>query len=146
MGAPIRRGVRTAACRGRTRKYPWLPGGTISSTASETTSRSGVATSSVRRSATLADLGELLGLVHRLADVADHVEGLLRKLVVLTLDDLLEALHGVGDLHVPSRRARELLGDEERLREKPLDLPCAGDDQLVLVRELFHAEDRDDVL
>src|SRR5206468_634155 len=146
MSSPTPSVVRNAAWPGRTPKYPWRPGTTISSAVSATTSRVGVATSSVRRSATLAGLGELLGLLHRLADVAHHVEGLLRELVVLALDDLLEALRGVGDLHVPARRARELLGDEERLREEALDLPRAGDDQLVLVRELFHAEDRDDVL
>src|SRR5438093_2354260 len=123
MSSPTPSVVRNAAWPGRTPKYPWRPGTTISSAISATTSRVGVATSSVRRSATLAGLGELLGLLHRLADVAHHVEGLLRELVVLALDDLLEALHGVGDLHVPARRARELLGDEERLREEALDLP-----------------------
>ena len=43
-------------------------------------------------------------------------------------------------------RARELLGDEVRLREEALDAARAGDDDLVLVRQLVHAEDRDDVL
>src|SRR5207249_9065549 len=113
MSSPTPSVVRNAAWPGRTPKYPWRPGTTISSAVSATTSRVGVATSSVRRSATLAGLGELLGLLHRLADVAHHVEGLLRELVVLALDDLLEALHGVGDLHVPARRARELLGAED---------------------------------
>ena len=43
-------------------------------------------------------------------------------------------------------RAGELLGDEVRLREEPLHLAGARDDELVLVGELVHAEDRDDVL
>ena len=40
----------------------------------------------------------------------------------------------------------ELLGDEVRLREEPLDLARPRDDELVLVGELVHPEDRDDVL
>src|SRR2546427_3688698 len=116
------------------------------STDSVTASLVGVAISSVRRSATLAARGELLGLVHRLAAVADHVEGLLGQLVVLAVDDFAEALDGVGELDVPPGRAGELLGDGEGLRQESLDLAGAGDGQLVLVRELFHAQDRDDVL
>src|SRR5882724_2946702 len=119
---------------------------TTSSTDSVTASLVGVAISSVRRSATLAARRELLGLVDRLADVADHVEGLLGQLVVLAVDHFAEALHGVRKLDVPSRLAGELLGDGERLGQEPLDLPGARDDELVLVRELLHAEDRDDVL
>src|SRR5262245_58412185 len=119
---------------------------TISSTDSVTTSRVGVAISSVRRSATLAARGEVLGLVHRLSDVADHVEGLLRQLVVLAVDDLAEALDRVGELHVTARLPRELLGHGERLRQESLDFPSARDGQLVLVRQLLHAQDGDDVL
>src|SRR4029077_21029432 len=108
---------------------------TISSTDSVTTSRVGVAISSVRRSATLAARGELLGLVHRLADVADHVEGLLRQLVVLAVDDLAEALDRVGELHVTARLPRELLGHGERLRQETLDLSRARDRQPVPSRK-----------
>src|SRR5262245_3568444 len=100
---------------------------TISSTDSVATSRIGVAISSVRRSAKLTARGELLGLVHRLADVADHVEGLLRQLVVLAVDDFPETLDGVRQLHVAPLRAGEGLGDEHRLRQEPLDLPGACD-------------------
>src|SRR5687768_6671004 len=88
--------------------------------------RVGVASSSVRRSAMLLALAaQLLGLVDGLADVADEIERLLRQLVVLALDDLLEALHGVADLHVAAGRAGELLGHEERLGEEALDLAGA---------------------
>src|SRR5438046_10723037 len=111
MSSPTPSVVRNAAWPGRTPKYPWLPGTTISSAVSATTSRVGVATSSVRRSATLAGLGELLGLLYRLADVADHVEGLLLVLVVLALDDLLAALQGGGALQLPSPRASQMAGD-----------------------------------
>src|SRR6267142_2687002 len=119
---------------------------TTSSTDSVTASLVGVAISSVRRSATLAARRELLGLLHRLADVADHVEGLLGQLVVLAVDDFTEALHGVRELDVSTGLSGELLGDGERLGEEPLDLARARDDELVVVRELFHSEDRDDVL
>src|SRR6266850_5390334 len=146
MSSPIPSVVRKGACPGRTPKYPWLPGMTISSAVSATTSRVGVAISSVSRSAMLPARRELLRLLHRLADVADHVEGLFGQLVVLAVDDLSEALDGVRELHVPPLRAGERLGDEHRLGEEPLDLPGAGDDELVLVGELLHPEDRDDVL
>ena len=43
-------------------------------------------------------------------------------------------------------RAGERLGDEHRLREEALDLAGALHDELVLVGELVHAEDGDDVL
>ena len=65
---------------------------------------------------------------------------------MLALDDLAEALDRVLELHVLARGAGELLGDEVRLREEPLDLAGARDDELVLVGQLVHAEDRDDVL
>ena len=42
--------------------------------------------------------------------------------------------------------AGELLGHVERLREEALDLAGALHDDLVLVGELVHAEDGDDVL
>src|SRR2546425_10011783 len=142
MSSPIPSVVRKGACPGKTPKYPWLRGMTISSTVAATTSRIGVAISSVRRSATLAARRELLRFVHRLADVADHVEGLLGQLVVLAVDDFPEALDGVRELHVPPLRAGERLGDEHRLGEAPLDLPGARDDAPGLVGELLHAEDR----
>src|SRR5438093_935143 len=162
MTSPVPSVVRNAAWPGSTPKYPSLPGTTTSSTVSATTRRVGVTTSSLRRSATtppraaswrsgrssqaLRHLAQLLGLLRRLADVAHHVERLLGEVVVLALDDLLEALHGLGQLHVAPLRPGEGLGDEHRLREKPLELARARDDQLVLVGQLLHAEDRDDVL
>ncbi len=47
---------------------------------------------------------------------------------------------------VLARAAGEGLGDEHRLGEEALHLAGALDDELVLVRELVHAEDGDDVL
>src|SRR5207249_7099693 len=89
---------------------------------------------------------EAAALLDRLLDRPDHVEGLLGELVVLAVEDLLEALDRVLELDVLARGAGELLGDEVRLREEALDLPRAGDDEAVVVRELVDAEDGDDVL
>src|SRR5204862_200430 len=89
---------------------------------------------------------EPAALFERHVDGPDHVEGLLGELIVLAVDDLLEARDRVLDLYVLARRARELLGDEVRLRQEALDLARPRDDELVLVGELVDAEDRDDVL
>src|SRR5690348_12170452 len=59
-----------------------------------------------------------------LDDVVDRAlqeERRLRHVVVLAVDDLLEAADRLGDRHVGARRAGELLGHEERLREEALD-------------------------
>ena len=79
-------------------------------------------------------------------DRADHVEGLLGDRVVLAVHDLLEALDRLRDRHVLAGQPGELLRDEERLRQEPLDLARARDRELVLFRELVDAEDGDDVL
>src|SRR5215208_4830871 len=86
------------------------------------------------------------GLLYGLDYVADHVEGLLRQVVVLTFDDLLEGADGVFQLHELARHARKLLGHEERLREEALYPARPVDDDLVLLGELLHTEDVDDVL
>src|SRR5712692_10419039 len=62
----------------------------------------------------IALAGEPPAFLHGLLDRADHVEGLLGQLVVLALEDLLEALDRVPELHVLAGRTRELLGDEVR--------------------------------
>src|SRR5436190_10745204 len=106
--------------------------------------RSGVITRRVRV-AMSAGL-HLLGLLDRLVDRADVHERALGQVVVLALDDLLEAAHGLGARDEHARRAGELLGHEERLREEALDAARAHDDALVVVGELLDAQDRDDVL
>src|SRR4051812_39266745 len=98
---------------------------------------SGVTTETEKllRSATLLRgcAGHLLRALDRAFDRADHVERLLRELVVLAVEDLLEAADRVLELHVLARRPRELLGDEVRLRQEPLDLPGPRHRQAVLV-------------
>src|SRR5207302_11201723 len=61
-------------------------------------------------------------LLARFLDGPDHVEGLLRQIVVLALEDFLETAHRVGPRYGPAFPAREALCDEVRLREKALDL------------------------
>src|SRR5205814_3305467 len=62
----------------------------------------------------------LLELRDHFVDRAGHVEILLRDLVVLAFDDLLEAADRVRNLHVLPLDAGELLRDEERLRQELL--------------------------
>src|SRR5438067_10590583 len=90
--------------------------------------------------------GHAFGLLARLFDCADHVEGLFGQVVVLAVNDLLEAAYGVGDLDELAFEARELLRDEEGLREEALNLARARDYELVLFRKLVEAEDGDNVL
>src|SRR5690606_32681884 len=90
--------------------------------------------------------GDLAGLLDRFVDGADHVERLLRQVVVLAVHDALEAADGVLQRDVLARRAGEHLGHVERLAEEALDLAGARHRQLVLFRKLVHAQDRDDVL
>src|SRR5262245_62438359 len=130
----------------RTPKSPSLPGTTTMSASVASTSRSGM----TRRKETLAissgRLGrELLGLGDRVVDRADHVEGLLRQVVVVAGDDALEGLDGVLELHEHARCAGEDLGDVERLAEELLDLARASHDQIVLFRALVQALVGDDV-
>src|SRR5205814_1361510 len=61
---------------------------------------------------------ELLRPLERLLHVADHVERLLRQLVVLAVDDLAEPRDRLLQRHVLAGRARERLGHVERLREE----------------------------
>src|SRR5829696_7469530 len=86
------------------------------------------------------------GFLDGLVDVADEVEGLLGKLVVLAFDNFLERADRVLQLDELALHAGELLGDEERLREETLQSTRPAHDDLVLLGELVDAEDGDDVL
>src|SRR5712691_12079029 len=107
MTSPQPSVVRDGACPGRTPKYPSEPGATTSSASVETSWRVGVASS--KRMGALLHLTHLPGLFHSLVDAAHHVEGLLRQLVVLALDDLFEPADRVAQLDVPSLLAGERL-------------------------------------
>src|SRR4029079_19360109 len=145
----------SGACRASTPISPAAPG-TISMWASpEKTGPSGVTTEtsnggwsaiSAIGAGLRGDLLEIARALDRVLDRALHVEGRLGELVVLALDDRVEARDRVLELDVLAGRPGELLGDEVRLREEQLHLPGARDDALVLVTVLVHAEDRYDVL
>src|SRR5258708_31302981 len=90
--------------------------------------------------------GPFLELLDRIFDRSDQVEILLRLLVVVAIDGLLEPADRVGDRHVLALEARELLRDEERLRQESLELAGAGHGEPVVFRQLVDAENRDDVL
>src|SRR5277367_4717746 len=104
---------------------PSTVGMTTVSTDSEYTRASGVTISRVR------GMGLLLRGDH-LVDSALHVEVALRHVVELAVQDHLEAADGLLDRHVLAGRAREHLGDRERLREEALDLAGPVDRELVL--------------
>ena len=75
---------------------------------------------------------ELLALLDRLFDGADHVEGLLGQMIVFAFAQTAETLDGVGEIDELAGRAGEDFGNEERLRQEALDLARARDRDLVL--------------
>src|SRR5262245_53101620 len=135
---------------GRIPISPSAPGALISSTSASTTAPRGVVTERrIRRSPSPRSgvrLGDLLGVRAHLVEPALHVDGLLRQVVALAGDDLLEAGHGVLDLDVAPGAAGEGLGHVERLRQEALDLARARHGHLVVLGQLVHAQDGDDVL
>src|ERR1700761_1338458 len=66
--------------------------------------------------------GQLLALVDRLFDGADHVEGGFRQVVILAFAEIAEALDGVGEIDELAGRTGEDFGDVERLRQEAFDL------------------------
>src|SRR5512139_3077399 len=62
---------------------------------------------------------------HGFIDRADHVEGLLRQIVMLAFQDFAEAAHRLAQRHIAAFAAGELRRREERLRQEALDLAGA---------------------
>src|SRR5215471_3228243 len=118
------------------------PGSTTNSASPEKTEPSRLTTSTW---IVFAMLFERLRLLGGFLDAADHVERLLGKIIVLAINDRLEAANGVLESDILALLPREGFGDVERLREEALDLARAGNHQLVVGRKLVHAQDRDDV-
>src|SRR3546814_10996837 len=63
---------------------------------------------------------DLLRLLDRLVDTADHVERLLGDVVAFAVHDHLEAADGVLQRHVLARRTGEHLGPVEGLAEEEI--------------------------
>src|SRR4051812_43347641 len=77
---------------------------------------------------------------------ATHEERLLGILVELALGEPAERVDGLVERDELAGDAGELLRDEERLREEPLDPAGPVDQNAVLFGQLVDAEDGDDVL
>src|SRR5260370_16653346 len=88
----------------------------------------------------------LLRRLHYFVDRALHVESLLRNVVILPFHNAAETLHRVGDLHIASGSAGELLGHKERLRQELLDLSRASDRHFLILAKFVDTQNGDDVL
>src|SRR5660397_29680 len=73
----------------------------------------------------------LLGVLDDFLDAAGHVEGLLRQVVVLAVDNLLEPADGVLERDINARTPGECLSHVERLRQETLQFARPGDGELV---------------
>src|SRR5690625_3837588 len=87
-----------------------------------------------------------LRLLQRLFDGTHHVEGLLGQIIVIAVQNALEAGDGVAQGHVLARGTGEHLGHVEGLGQEELVLSGPVDDELVLFGQLVDALDGDDVL
>ena len=74
-------------------------------------------------------------------DGADHVEGGFWQVIVLAVDQALEAFDGVLQVDELAGRAGEHFGHMERLREEALDFSRARDRHLVLFGEFVHSQE-----
>src|SRR5258708_39827239 len=90
--------------------------------------------------------GEFLALFDGLLDGPDHVERRFWQMIVLARDQSFEALDGIGEFNEDAGQACEHLGHMHWLRKEPLDLAGTRDGELVLLRQLVHAENGDKVL
>src|SRR6476619_272780 len=130
--------------RGSTPSSPSAPG-TITISARPSKTRP----SGVRISQSSSAIARLRGRLHllrlgdHLIDAALEEEGLLGDVVVLALEDLVEATDRVLERHILAVATGEHRGDEDRQRQEALELAGPGDRQAVVVGELVHAEDRD---
>src|SRR3990170_6723122 len=108
------------------------------------TVRSAATSSTCRRSRSpSAILLQLLGPLLHVLETAAHEERLLGDVVVLPLGQLLEGVDGLVERDERPVQTGEGLGDERVLGQEPLDPPGPVDEDLVLLRELVDAEDRD---
>src|SRR5690242_1479995 len=98
---------------------PSMPGTSTMSTSSSYASRSGVTISRWRVIG--GSPGQLRGVLADVVEGAGEEEGLLRQVVGLAFEDLLERCHRVLDGHVLALAAREHLGHRERLAHEPLE-------------------------
>src|SRR5699024_7198096 len=89
---------------------------------------------------------DLAGLFHHIINGAHVEEGGLGVLVHLAVHDGGKALDGVLERDIDAGDAGELFGHVGGLGEEALDLAGPADRFLVLLAQLVHAQDGDDVL
>src|SRR3954465_11573805 len=123
---------------------PASPGNTTNSASPEKICCSALTTSTWIVFAIFTFLLQRLRLLECFLDCSNHVESLLGQAIAFAIDDHLETLDRVLERYVLARRAGEVLRHGERLRQEALDFARTGYRQLVLRRELIHAENRDD--
>ena len=81
-----------------------------------------------------------------LVEGPDVHEGGLGQVVAGTFANPVEGADRLLQRRGHSREAREHLGHEEGLAQEALDLAGPGHGELVVLRQLVHAENSDDVL
>merc|ERR1712086_920024 len=91
-------------------------------------------------------LGHGGGFLRNLVHTPHHVESLLWILVERASEEALETTDDVGEGDELAGLASEDLGNVERLREEAFDLARACDSELVLLGELIHTQDGNDIL
>jgi len=67
-------------------------------------------------------------------------------MTVLTIQNGLEALDCVFQGHQLAHVSSEDLSDLEGLGQKPLDLTCTSHCELILLRQLIHTQNSNDIL
>ena len=94
----------------------------------------------------LGEVGSHLasGLLHSL-HVTLEQEGALRDVIVLTVDQGVEVGDSSLEVNEFTLKTSEHLSDSERLGHEALHLTGAGDSQLVLLRQLIHTQDGNNV-
>lgn len=90
-------------------------------------------------------LGFVVGLNDFIEATLEHKE-LLWNMINFAFEDPVKALDGLGDLDILARQARELLRHREGLAEESLQLAGPLHRELILIAQLFHAQNGDDVL
>ena len=89
---------------------------------------------------------QLSTLVEGFLDATHHVERGLGEVVTLTIEELTEAINGVGELDESTLETGEDFGNTEWLGQESLDSSGSGDSHSVLFRQLVHTQNGNDIL
>mmetsp|Transcript_20622 Transcript_20622/g.35423 ORF Transcript_20622/g.35423 Transcript_20622/m.35423 type:complete len:548 (+) Transcript_20622:132-1775(+) len=81
-----------------------------------------------------------------LLDVTHHVEGTLWKIVIASADNLLESLDGILKAHELSSGTSENLSNMEWLTHELLNLTGPAHNKLIILRQLIHTKNGNDIL